>query len=121
MQSGGLRQNPAHQVGQTVRIGSETSSFTTRTVCGSGLKAVALDAQSIVAGDNQVCITGGMENMSAAPYLLEKARQGYRMGDGILVASMIKDGLWCAVPGAIWFWTRKKSTSTAAVRGSLRL
>lgn len=106
-------------MGQTVRIGSEIPSFTARTVCGSGLKAVALDAQSIVVGDNQECIIGGMENMSTAPYLLEKARQGYRMGDGILVDSMIKDGLCRAVPGAIWFWTRKKSTSTAAVRGSL--
>lgn len=94
--SGGLGQNPAHQAGQAAGIGSETSSFTVSKVCGSGLKAVALGAQSIVAGDNQVCITGGMENMSAAPYLLEKARQGYRMGDGILVDSMIKDGLWCA-------------------------
>ena len=94
--SGGLGQNPAHQAGQAAGLGSETSSFTVSKVCGSGLKAVALGAQSIVAGDNQVCITGGMENMSAAPYLLEKARQGYRMGDGKLIDSMIKDGLWCA-------------------------
>jgi len=94
--SGGLGQNPAHQAGQAAGLGSETSSFTVSKVCGSGLKAVALGAQSIVAGDNQVRITGGMENMSAAPYLLEKARQGYRMGDGKLIDSMIKDGLWCA-------------------------
>lgn len=92
VQSGGLGQNLAHQVRQAARIGSETSSVTVRKVCSSGLKAVAPDAQSIVAGDNQVCVIGGMENMSAAPYLREKARQGYRMGDGILVDSMIKDG-----------------------------
>lgn len=96
VQSGGLGQNPTHQVGQAAGIGSETSSFTARKVCSSGLEAVAIDAQSIVASDNQVYITGGMENMSAAPYLLEKARQGYSMGDGILVDSMIKDGLSCA-------------------------
>lgn len=94
--SAGLGQNPAHQAGQAAGIDVETPSFTVSKVCGSGLKAVALGAQSIVAGDNQVCITGGMENMSAAPYLLEKARQGYRMGDGKLIDSMIKDGLWCA-------------------------
>ena len=94
--SAGLGQNPAHQAGQAAGLGVETPSFTVSKVCGSGLKAVALGAQSIVAGDNQVCITGGMENMSAAPYLLEKARQGYRMGDGKLIDSMIKDGLWCA-------------------------
>lgn len=92
----GLGQNPAHQASQAAGLGFETPSFTVGKVCGSGLKAVALGAQSIAAGDNQVCITGGMENMSAAPYLLKKARQGYRMGDGKLVDSMITDGLWCA-------------------------
>lgn len=94
--SAGLGQNPAHQAGQAAGLGIEPPAFTVSKVCGSDLKAVALGAQSIVAGDNQVYIAGGMENMSAAPYLLEKARQGYRMGDGKLIDSMIKDGLWCA-------------------------
>ncbi|RLM27855.1 acetyl-CoA acetyltransferase [Brenneria alni] len=92
----GLGQNPAHQAGIAAGIAIETPSFTVSKVCGSGLKAVALGAQSILSGDNQVCITGGMENMSAAPYLLEKARHGYRMGHGKLIDIMIQDGLWCA-------------------------
>ncbi|MEH2919846.1 acetyl-CoA C-acetyltransferase [Samsonia erythrinae] len=92
----GLGQNPAHQASQAAGIAFSTPSLTVSKVCGSGLKAVVLGAQSILAGDNQVCVTGGMENMSAAPYLLEKARHGYRMGNGKLVDIMINDGLWCA-------------------------
>ncbi|MEC5342223.1 acetyl-CoA C-acetyltransferase [Brenneria populi] len=92
----GLGQNPAHQAGIAAGIGIETPSFTVSKVCGSGLKAVALGAQSILSGDNQVCVAGGMENMSAAPYLLDKARHGYRMGNGKLIDIMIQDGLWCA-------------------------
>ncbi|AYH02323.1 acetyl-CoA C-acetyltransferase [Pectobacterium parmentieri] len=92
----GLGQNPAHQASQAAGLSFEIPSLTVSKVCGSGLKAVVLGAQSILSGDNQVCVTGGMENMSAAPYLLEKARHGYRMGDGKLVDIMIKDGLWCA-------------------------
>lgn len=92
----GLGQNPAHQATIASGLAIETPSFTVSKVCGSGLKAVALGAQSILSGDNQVCITGGMENMSAAPYLLEKARHGYRMGHGKLIDMMIQDGLWCA-------------------------
>ncbi|AFI91243.1 acetyl-CoA C-acetyltransferase [Pectobacterium parmentieri] len=92
----GLGQNPAHQASQAAGLSFEIPSLTVSKVCGSGLKAVVLGAQSILSGDNQVCVTGGMENMSAAPYLLEKARHGYRMGDGKLVDIMINDGLWCA-------------------------
>lgn len=92
----GLGQNPAHQASIASGISIETPSLTISKVCGSGLKSVALGAQSILSGDNQVCITGGMENMSAAPYLLEKARHGYRMGHGKLIDIMIHDGLWCA-------------------------
>ena len=92
----GLGQNPAHQVTRTAGLNDSVSSVTVNKVCGSGLKSVVMGAQSILCGDNQVCLTGGMENMSAAPYLLEKARQGYRMGDGKLVDEMIRDGLWCA-------------------------
>src|SRR4029077_3774795 len=63
-------------------------------VCGSGLKSVILAAQAIQCGDASAMLAGGTENMSRAPYLLEKARAGYRMGNGELVDSMIRDGLW---------------------------
>lgn len=92
----GLGQNPAHQVTRAAGLRQDIPSLTVNKVCGSGLKAVILGAQSILVGDNRVCLTGGMENMSAAPFLLEKARDGYRMGDGKLVDVMIRDGLWCA-------------------------
>jgi acetyl-CoA C-acetyltransferase len=68
--------------------------MTINKVCGSGLKAVMLAAQAIRSGDAEVIVAGGMESMSNAPYLLEKARRGYRMGHGQIVDSMIKDGLW---------------------------
>ncbi|WP_140920302.1 acetyl-CoA C-acetyltransferase [Limnobaculum xujianqingii] len=92
----GLGQNPARQASVKSGLPIEVPAFSVNKVCGSGLKTVALGAQSILAGCSSVMVTGGMENMSAAPYLLEKARQGYRMGNGTLVDSMIKDGLWCA-------------------------
>ena len=71
--------------------------MTINKVCGSGLKAVNLAAQAVALGDAEVIVAGGMESMSLAPYLVPKARTGYRMGDGTLVDSMIKDGLWCAM------------------------
>lgn len=92
----GLGQNPAHQVTHHAGLAESVPSFTINKVCGSGLKTVVLGAQSILSGDNQTCIVGGMENMSAAPYLLARARQGYRMGNGELTDVMIHDGLWCA-------------------------
>ncbi|MBK5143103.1 acetyl-CoA C-acetyltransferase [Budviciaceae bacterium BWR-B9] len=92
----GLGQNPARQAAVKSGLSIEIPAFSVNKVCGSGLKTVALGAQSILAGCSSVMVTGGMENMSAAPYLLDKARQGYRMGNGTLVDSMIKDGLWCA-------------------------
>lgn len=92
----GLGQNPARQAAVGAGLSIETPAFSVNKVCGSGLKTVALGAQAILSGCASVVVTGGMENMSAAPYLLDKARQGYRMGNGTLVDSMIKDGLWCA-------------------------
>ncbi len=92
----GLGQNPARQAAIGAGLPVETPAFTVNKVCGSGLKTVALGAQAILSGCASVVVSGGMENMSAAPYLLDKARQGYRMGNGTLVDSMIKDGLWCA-------------------------
>ena len=70
--------------------------MTLNMVCGSGLKAVALAAQSIATGNAGIVVAGGMESMSNAPYLLPQARKGFRMGDSIAVDSMIRDGLWCA-------------------------
>ncbi len=70
--------------------------MTINKVCGSGLKAVMLAAQAIKLGDAEIIVAGGMESMSQAPYLLDKARFGYRMGDGTLIDSMIRDGLWDA-------------------------
>lgn len=92
----GLGQNPARQAALKAGIPAEVPSYTVNKVCGSGLKAVNLAAQAIIAGDAEIIVAGGMESMSNAPYLLEKARWGYRMGHGKLVDTMIQDGLWCA-------------------------
>ncbi|MEW6661190.1 MAG: acetyl-CoA C-acetyltransferase [Bacillota bacterium] len=92
----GLGQNPARQIAIRSGIPEETPSFTINKVCGSGLKAVSLGAQAIMAGDADIVIAGGSESMSMAPYLLSDARWGMRMGDGKIIDSMIKDGLWCA-------------------------
>ena len=92
----GLGQNPARQAAVNAGLPVEVPAMTINKVCGSGLKAVALAAQAIKLGDAEIIVAGGMESMSRAPYLLEKARFGYRMGDGELVDSMIRDGLWDA-------------------------
>jgi acetyl-CoA C-acetyltransferase len=92
----GLGQNPARQAAIQAGLPQEIPSMTINKVCGSGLKAVHLATQAIVSGDSDVILAGGMENMSQAPYLLEGARGGYRMGDQKVVDSMIRDGLWCA-------------------------
>lgn len=87
-------QNVARQSMIKAGIPQETTAFTINKVCGSGLRAVSLAAQIIKAGDADVVLAGGMENMSHAPFALEKARYGYRMNNGTLVDCMIKDGLW---------------------------
>ncbi|MGZ4030555.1 MAG: acetyl-CoA C-acetyltransferase [Tumebacillaceae bacterium] len=92
----GLGQNPARQAAIKAELPNTIASMTINKVCGSGLKAVMLAAQAIKAGDADVILAGGMENMSQAPYLLEGARTGYRMGDQKVVDTMIRDGLWCA-------------------------
>jgi len=92
----GLGQNPARQAAMKAGIPQEIPSYTVNKVCGSGLKTVGLAYQAIVAGDADIVVAGGMESMSQAPYVLSKARSGYRMGHDTLVDSMIKDGLWCA-------------------------
>ncbi len=90
----GLGQNPARQAAIKAGLPVSVGATTINKVCGSGLKAVMLATQSIRLGHSQVIVAGGMENMSLAPYLLPQARQGYRMGNGVLVDSMIHDGLW---------------------------
>jgi acetyl-CoA acetyltransferase len=92
--SAGLGQAPARQAALGAGLPYEVTCTTLNKVCGSGLKAVMLAAQSIMVGDSEVVIAGGMESMSNAPYLLPQARTGYRMGSGELVDSMIHDGLW---------------------------
>lgn len=92
----GLGQNPARQAAIKAGLPHETPAMTINKVCGSGLKAVHLATQAILAGDADIVVAGGMENMSQAPYLLKGARTGYKMGDQTVVDSMISDGLWCA-------------------------
>ena len=92
----GLGQAPARQAALRGGLADSVSAYTINMVCGSGLKAIALAAQSIAAETSEIAVAGGMESMSNAPYLLPQARKGYRMGDGKLVDSMVKDGLWCA-------------------------
>jgi acetyl-CoA C-acetyltransferase len=89
----GVGQAPARQAAIFAGLPPSVECVTINKVCGSGLKSVMLAAQAIMVGDAEVVVAGGMESMSRAPYLLEKAREGYRMGNGELVDTMIKDGL----------------------------
>ena len=93
----GYGQNPARQAAIKAQMPWEVECLTINKVCGSGLKAVMLAAQAIQCGDADVVVAGGMENMSMAPYYLEKARFGYRMGDGKIKDHMVNDGLWDVV------------------------
>lgn len=92
----GLGQNPARQAALRGGLPPSVSAVTVNKVCGSGLKAVMMAAQGIQLGDTEIVVAGGMESMSNAPYLIPKAREGYRLGNGELVDSMINDGLWCS-------------------------
>jgi acetyl-CoA C-acetyltransferase len=94
--SAGIGQAPARQAAIKAGIPDPVGSTTINKVCGSGLKAVVFAAQAIKAGDYGCIVAGGMESMSQCPYLLPKARTGYRMGHGKVVDSMVHDGLWCA-------------------------
>jgi acetyl-CoA C-acetyltransferase len=89
----GLGENPARQCAIKAGIPVEVPSYTINKLCGSGLKAVALAALAISSGESDIVVAGGMESMTNAPYLLPKARWGYRMGDEAVVDSMLKDGL----------------------------
>src|SRR5262245_1200487 len=90
----GLGQAPARQAGLGAGIPRTHGALTVNKVCGSGLMAVALAAQAIRLGEADLIAAGGMESMSRAPYLLPRAREGQRMGNGALVDAMILDGLW---------------------------
>ena len=94
--SAGQGQNPARQASIGAGIPQEVPALTVNHVCGSGLKSINMAAAQIMAGEAEVIIAGGMENMSAAPYLLPDARSGYRMNHGKLIDSMIQDALWDA-------------------------
>jgi acetyl-CoA C-acetyltransferase len=91
----GLGQAPSRQAALRGGLADTVSALTINMVCGSGLRAVGMAAQSIAQGDAEIVVAGGMESMSNAPYLLPGARKGLRMGDAKLVDSMVKDGLWC--------------------------
>jgi acetyl-CoA C-acetyltransferase len=92
----GLGQNPARQAALRGGLPDTVSAVTVNKVCGSGLKAVMMAAQGVQLGDTEIVVAGGMESMSNAPYLLPKAREGYRLGSGQIIDSIIQDGLWCA-------------------------
>src|SRR3954467_3298619 len=92
----GVGQNPARQAALHGGIPFGVSAVTINKVCGSGLKAVMMAAQGVQLGDSEIVVAGGMESMTNAPYLIPKAREGYRLGNGVLVDAMIHDGLWCA-------------------------
>src|SRR3954471_7299644 len=93
----GAGQAPARQAALAAGLADSTTATTINRVCGSGLESIMLAAASIKAGDGDLYVGGGMENMSAAPYLLPNARFGYRLGDGAIVDSAVHDGLWCSI------------------------
>jgi acetyl-CoA C-acetyltransferase len=92
--SAGLGQAPARQASIAAGIPQTTGATTVNKVCGSSLKTLIMASQAIALGDARIVVAGGMENMTRAPYLLDRARQGYRLGHAELVDSVIKDGLW---------------------------
>jgi acetyl-CoA C-acetyltransferase len=94
--SAGLGQAPARQAALRGGLADHVAALTINKVCGSGLKAVMLAAQGIATGDIEVAVAGGMESMSNTPYLLNRVREGLRMGNTEIIDSMINDGLWCS-------------------------
>ena len=95
----GIGQGPARLAAMKAGLPCEVPAVTINKICGSGLKAVIMAAQAIKAGDADLIVAGGMENMSMAPYLLAQGRAGYRLGDGVVVDSVLKDGLTCSICG----------------------
>jgi len=95
--SAGTGQAPARQAALKGGLGDHVAALTINKVCGSGLKAVMLAAQGIATGDIDIAVAGGMESMSNCPYMLTRAREGFRMGNAEVIDSMVHDGLWCSV------------------------
>ncbi len=95
--SAGTGQAPARQAALNGGLGDHVAALTINKVCGSGLKAVMLAAQGVATGDIDIAVAGGMESMSNCPYMLSRAREGFRMGHGEIIDSMIHDGLWCSL------------------------
>jgi acetyl-CoA C-acetyltransferase len=91
----GNRPNPARQILYRSGIPADRPAFTVNKACASGMKAITLAADSLLLGENKIVLAGGTENMSQIPYLLDGARWGYRLGDGVLVDAMYRDGLFC--------------------------
>jgi acetyl-CoA C-acetyltransferase len=94
--SAGIGQSPARQAALRGGLSDHVAALSINKVCGSGLKAVMLAAQAIATSDADIVVAGGMESMSNTPYLLPRLREGLRMGNGVLIDSMIQDGLWCS-------------------------
>src|SRR5271168_3179268 len=92
--SAGLGQNPARQAAIFGGLSPEVGAMTVNKVCGSGLKSVALAAQAIQTENSSIVVAGGMESMTNAPYLMQNARKGFRLGNQQLVDAMVNDGLW---------------------------
>jgi len=92
--SANLGQAPATQASLGAGLPNTVPTTTVNKVCASGMKAIMLGAQSIMLGDNDVVVAGGMENMSQVPYYLDKARNGYKLGHGTITDGIIRDGLW---------------------------
>jgi acetyl-CoA C-acetyltransferase len=111
----GVGMNPARQSAIAAGIPNSVPSFTVNKVCGSGLKAVTLAAQAIVAGDADLIVAGGMESMSRAPYLLKKARWGYRLGGEEIIDSMLSEGLTCAMAGCHMGVTAENIATASAI------
>lgn len=97
----GNRPNPARQILYRTGIPIEKTAFTVNKACASGIKAISLGYQSLLLGENKIVLAGGIENMSQIPYFLDRARWGYRLGDGVLVDGMYRDGLFCPLADMI--------------------
>ena len=113
----GLGQNVARQASINAGLPIETPAVTVNVVCGSGLNCVNMAAQMIQAGDADIVVAGGMENMSMAPYALKQARFGYRMNNNTIIDTMVNDALWDAFNEAKEvFWSAKKSESLKKIQ-----
>ncbi|MBN1224853.1 MAG: acetyl-CoA C-acyltransferase, partial [Candidatus Aminicenantes bacterium] len=97
----GNRPNPARQILYKTGIPVEKPAFTVNKACASGIKSIQLGYQSLLLGENKVVLVGGIENMSQIPFMLDRARWGYRLGDSVLVDGMYRDGLFCPLADMI--------------------